>query len=56
MDILKINLLVDFQKWEQENPYNVLKYNEKELAEMFLIHLEQEQQKSNEEYKKNFIR
>lgn len=54
--MLKIQLLVDFQKWEQENPFNVLSYNEKELAEMFVQHLESEEQKKDKEYKKNFIR
>jgi hypothetical protein len=56
MSLSKINLLVDFQKWEQENPFHVLNLNEKELAKMFLSHLQNEELKKDELYKKNFIR
>lgn len=54
--MFKKQLLIDFMIWVQFHKYHVWKGNEKDLAEMFLIHLEQEQQKKDEEYKKNFIR
>jgi hypothetical protein len=56
MNILKVQFLIYFQKWTQINIHHVLKLNEKELAEMFLRHLESEELKKDEEYKQNFRR